>query len=78
MAILNKRGQPTKMVLNKKLKGNSNRKTDIIIGRRWLTCQCRRKQHGEELSFGEDKDRNFLNWQHYYYYYYYYYAFTLL
>jgi len=40
MGILNKRGQPTKMVLNKKLKGNSNRKTYIIMGRRWLTCRA--------------------------------------
>jgi hypothetical protein len=48
MSILNKRGQPTKIVLNKKRKGNSNRKTDIIMGRWWLTC------HAEENNMGKN------------------------
>jgi len=68
MGILNKRGQPTQMGLNTKPNGNSSRNTNIVTGRRWLNMSCRRKQHGGELSYGEDKDSNFLNWQHYYYY----------
>jgi hypothetical protein len=36
------------MVLNMKLKGNFNRKTDIIMGRRWLIC------HAEENSMGKN------------------------
>jgi hypothetical protein len=47
MGILNKRGQPTKMVLNMKLKGNSNRQTDIIMGKRWLTCQAKENNMGK-------------------------------
>jgi hypothetical protein len=47
MGMLNKRGKPTKMVLDKKLKGNSNRKTDIIVGRRWLTCNAEENNMGK-------------------------------